>query len=107
MSSNGATMELGFQLHDEQKMMQQMAQEFAANEIAPAAAYYDKTHEFPWPVVEKAQALGLTTMNVPEIYGGMGLSLMEEIIVTEELAWGCAGINLAITINNLAALPLI
>jgi acyl-CoA dehydrogenase len=107
MSSNGATMELGFQLNEEQKMMQQMAQEFAANEIAPVAAYYDKTHEFPWPVVEKAQALGLTTMNVPESYGGMGLSLMEEIIVTEELAWGCAGISIAITINNLAALPLL
>ena len=35
MSSNGATMELGFQLNEEQKMMQQMAQEFAANEIVP------------------------------------------------------------------------
>lgn len=105
MSSNGAG--LGFELTEEQKMMQQMAREFAANEMIPVAAYYDKTHEFPWPVVEKAQALGLTTMNVPEGYGGMGLSLLEELVVTEELAWGCAGINIAITINNLAALPLL
>jgi acyl-CoA dehydrogenase len=37
----------------------------------------------------------------------MGLSLVEEMIVAEELAWGCAGINLAITINDLSALPVL
>jgi len=105
--SNGATPGVGFELTEEQKMMQQMAHEFAVNEIVPVAAHYDQTHEFPWPVVEKAQALGLTTMNIPEAYGGMGLSLLEEVIVSEELAWGCSGINLTITINNLAALPLL
>ena len=46
-------------------------------------------------------------MNVPEDYGGMGLSLFEEMIVSEALSWGCSGITLCITINTLAALPLI
>lgn len=98
---------VGFEINEEQKMMQQMAHDFAVKEIVPVAEHYDRTHEFPWPVVKKAQSLGLTTMNVPEPYGGMGLSLLEEMIVTEELAWGCSGISLTITINNLAALPLI
>jgi acyl-CoA dehydrogenase len=106
-NSNGASMGIGFALTEEQKMIRQMAHEFAENEILPVAAEYDRSHAYPWPVVEKAQALGLTTMNIPEQYGGMGLSLMEEMIVTEELAWACAGINLTITINNLAALPVI
>jgi acyl-CoA dehydrogenase len=105
--SNGHNPGIGFELDEEQKMMQQMAHDFAANEILPVAAKYDKSHEFPWPVVKKAQALGLTTMNVPEEYGGMGLNLIEEIIVSEELAWACSGIALTITINNLAALPVI
>lgn len=105
--NNGAPAGIGFELTEEQKMMQQMAREFATNEILPVAAKYDKSHDYPWPVVEQAQALGLTTMNVPEKYGGMGLSLVEEMIVSEELAWACSGISLAITINNLAALPLI
>ena len=104
--SNGAAT-IGFDLSEAQKMMQQMARDFAEKEIIPVAAHYDKMHEYPWPVVKKAQALGLTTMNVPEEYGGMGLSLVEEMIVAEELAWGCAGINLAITINDLAALPVL
>jgi len=105
--TNGSNGAIGFSLTDEQKMMQQMAHDFAANEIVPVAEHYDKTHEFPWPVIEKAQQLGLTVMNIPEQYGGMGLSLVEEIIVGEELAWGCSGISLTITINNLAALPVI
>jgi acyl-CoA dehydrogenase len=105
--SNGASPGLGFELAEEQKMMQQMARDFAANEIWPVASKYDKSHEFPWPVVKKAHALGLTVMNVPESYGGMGLNLLDEMIVSEELAWGCSGIALTITINNLAALPVI
>jgi len=88
-------------------MMQQMAREFAANEIIPVAEHYDKTHQYPYPVVEKAVALGLTTVNVPEAYGGMGASLVDEMLIVEELAYGCAGICLSITINGLAALPVI
>ena len=78
---------VGFAINEEQKMMQQMAHDFAVKEIVPVAEHYDRTHEFPWPVVKKAQSLGLTVMNVPEPYGGMGLSLVEEMIVAEELAW--------------------
>ena len=105
--SKGPMVGIGFELTEEQKMMQHMAHEFAANEMAPVAQKYDKSHEYPWPVVKKAQELGLTTMNIPGEYGGMGLSLLEENIVSEELAWGCAGISLAITINSLGALPLV
>jgi acyl-CoA dehydrogenase len=63
---NNGDQGLGFDLTAEQKMMQQMARDFATNEIIPVAAHYDKSHEYPWPVVKKAQKLGLTTMNVPE-----------------------------------------
>ncbi len=101
--SNG----IGFKLNEEQKMMRQMAHDFAANEMLPVAEAYDKKHEYPWPIVRKAQALGLTTMNVPQEYGGMDLTLMEEVIVTEELTWACSGIALAIVINNVAALPVL
>jgi len=100
-------MSISFSLTEEQQMMQQMAREFAANEIIPVAEHYDKTHQYPYPVVEKAVALGLTTVNVPEAYGGMGASLVDEMLIVEELAYGCAGICLSITINGLAALPVI
>ncbi|MCB8985558.1 MAG: acyl-CoA dehydrogenase family protein [Ardenticatenaceae bacterium] len=98
---------MSFGLTEEQREIQLLARNFAKNEIAPRAEHYDKTHEYPWPVVKKAQELGLTTMSIPEEYGGLGLSLLEECIVTEELAWGCSGMSTAIGVNGLAILPIL
>jgi acyl-CoA dehydrogenase len=107
MNNNGNSSAVGFALTEEQKMIQQLARDFARNEIAPAAEEYDRSHEYPWPVVKKAQALGLTTMNIPEEYGGLGLSLLDECMVSEELAWGCSGISTALGVNGLAILPIL
>lgn len=99
MSANGQD-SINFTLNEEHQMIQKLARDFARNEIAPKAEHYDKTHEYPWPIVRKAQELGLTTMAVAEAYGGLGLSLFEESLVTEELAWGCSGISTAIGVNS-------
>ena len=54
-------------------MIQQLAaRDFAHNEIAPVAEHYDKTHEYPWPVVRKGAGTRLTVMAVPEEYSGLG-----------------------------------
>jgi acyl-CoA dehydrogenase len=98
---------ISFNLSEEQRMIQNLAREFSRNEIAPVAEHYDKTHEFPWPVVRKAQELGLTTMNIPEEYSGLGLNMLEECLVTEELSWGCSGISTAIGVNGLGMLPIL
>lgn len=97
---------VSFTLTEEQKLLQQAAAEFTRNEIIPVAPDYDKSHEFPWPVIRKAQELGYTTMTIPSAYGGSGLSLLEECLVTEELAYGCSGMSTSITLNGLAALPI-
>lgn len=104
MSANGT---VSFMLNDEQREMQQLARKFAREEMAPVAEHYDQTHEYPWPVVRKAQELGLTTLNVPMEYGGLGLSLLEECVVAEELAWGCSGMSTATGVNGLAILPVL
>jgi acyl-CoA dehydrogenase len=58
-------------------------------------------------VIRKAQELGLTVMTIPKAYGGSGLSMLDECIVTEELAYGCSGMSTSITLNGLAILPLL
>ena len=73
MNTNGSNGSVGFGLTEEQKMIEQLARDFARNEMAPVAEEYDRSHEYPWPVIKKAQQLGLTTMNIPEEYGGLGL----------------------------------
>jgi acyl-CoA dehydrogenase len=100
-------MSIDFALTDEQKMMQQLARDFARNEIAPVAEHYDRTGEFPIPVIEQARAAGLINTNIPMEYGGGGASLIEECLICEEIGWGCTGIGTAILINNLAATPII
>ena len=104
MSVNGG---ISFGLTEEQREIQLLAREFAKNEMAPVAEHYDKTHDYPWPVIKKAQEMGLTTMSIPEEYGGLGLSLLEECLVTEELAWGCSGMSTAMGVNGLAILPIL
>lgn len=105
--SNTEDGHIGFGLNEEQKMLQQLARDFARKEIAPVAEHYDKSHEYPWPIVKMAQEMGLTASNIPEEYGGLGLSLVDEVMVQEELAWGCSGISTALAINGLAILPVL
>jgi acyl-CoA dehydrogenase len=102
-TSNG----LSFALTDEQRMLQGLARDFARAEVAPAAEHYDRTGDFPLPVIQKARQAGLININIPLDYGGGGASLVEECLVAEEIAWGCSGISTTMMINNLAAIPII
>ncbi len=101
-----ATAPPSYALSDEQSMLRDMARDFARKEIAPQAEHYDNANEFPWPIFKKAAELGLTILNIPDAYGGAGASVFEESLVGEELAWGCSGISTALSINNLASLPI-
>ena len=96
-----------FNLTDEQTAVQRLAHEFARNEIVPVAEHHDRTAEFPWQVIKKAYEVGLMNPNIPTEYGGPGLTLFEEMLINEELAWGCAGISGSLTINNVASLPIL
>lgn len=96
-----------FDLNPEQKQFQELAHEFAENEIRPVAPHYDEVEEFPWDVIQKANELGLMTYAFPEEYGGAGVhSSLTNVVVTEELAWGCAGIATAMGGTGLCATPI-
>src|SRR4030081_712703 len=93
-----------FGLTEEQRELQKWADDFAEKEIRPVAPHYDETEEFPWPVLKKAHEVGLTPVAVmPEAYGGGGLDMISNMLIAEELHWGCAGIAVAITGTGLAA----
>jgi len=98
---------LSFALTEEQRMLQDLARDFSRSEIAPVAEHYDRTADFPMPVIQKARQAGLLNINIPVEYGGAGASLVEECLVGEETAWGCSGIGTTLNINNLAAVPII
>ena len=83
---------MDFELTEEQKMFQSMVRDFVYNEVAPYAATWDETEEFPSDVISKMAALGLCGLHLPEEYGGSGDDQMF-VLACEELARGSAGLS--------------
>lgn len=100
-------MSVSFQLSEEQLSLQELARDFAKNEIRPAAPHHDVTGEFPVEVLRKAHAQGLMNTHIPEAYGGLDLGALDGVLLAEELAWGCTGIGTAMEANGLAQQPVI
>lgn len=96
-----------FELTQEQKQIQSLAQQFANNEIKPIAAQADQNAQFPMSIYDNAFSLGLLNSSLPQEYGGAGLGCMELVLITEELCYGCLGIGAALCINSLAAEPIL
>jgi acyl-CoA dehydrogenase len=97
---------IGFTLTEEQQALQHLARDYARNEIAPVAAQYDRTAEFPWPIITQAHRLGLANITIEEQYGGGGLGWFEACLVTEELAAACAGMTTILAAHELALTPI-
>lgn len=95
------------QISDEQQQFVDTARKFAAETIIPVAHEHDENETFPTEVFRQAFELGLMNVEIPEDYGGLGLGTVEGCLISEELAYGCAGIATSIMCNHLGALPLI
>ncbi len=63
-----------------------MVRGFARDEVAPVAASFDASQEFPWANVKKMGELGLLGIPWPESLGGAGLDLLSYMIVIHEMA---------------------
>jgi acyl-CoA dehydrogenase len=107
VSATEITSGISFALSDEQRALRELAREFAGKEIRPVAADYDDRSQHPGDVIAKAHEVGLMNPHIPEEYGGPGLSAFEQILVGEELAWGCSGIATSIVANILGSLPVL
>ena len=98
---------IDFSLSDEQKELQRLAADFCQKEVIPKAVHYDETGEYPREILKKAWEVGLLNSHVSPDYGGLGLSVLDGCILTEEIAYGCTGIATAMEANSLASAPLI
>uniref|UniRef100_A0A669ERA7 Medium-chain specific acyl-CoA dehydrogenase, mitochondrial n=1 Tax=Oreochromis niloticus TaxID=8128 RepID=A0A669ERA7_ORENI len=114
-SSPAPSLGFSFELTDQQKEFQQLARRFAQEEIIPVAPAYDKSGEYPFPIIKKAWELGLFNGHIPQEYVqsqsyhtcGMGLSIFDSCLITEELAYGCTGMQTAMEANSLGQMPVI
>ncbi|MEW6029518.1 MAG: acyl-CoA dehydrogenase [Chloroflexota bacterium] len=89
-----------FPLTDEHKMLRDTARDFAQKEIAPIAAEFDESGEFPHATVKKMGALGFMGIEVPEQYGGAGMDTLSYVLALEEICKVDAAHGVIMSVNN-------
>src|SRR3954465_9731041 len=94
-------------LSAEEQQLLDSVKALARDEIAPRAAAYDGSGEFPWENVRAINALGLNVMFVPEAYGGAGLSYAAYLACVREISAACASTGIIWATNFHATKPLI
>jgi acyl-CoA dehydrogenase len=98
---------MDFAISDEQKRLVDTARKFTREKIIPVAQKLDEHGTFPQEICEQGFELGLMNAEVPQEYGGIGLSCLDHVLMLEEINYGCAGIGTTLAANNLAAMPLL
>lgn len=96
-----------FDLTEEQEMLIELAKQFADEELIPNAEEWDRNGIFPEGSINTARDLGLLNCTIPQEYGGMGLSFLDEVIINEELGRGDPGFATITGVTMLACHPLI
>ena len=95
-----------FEPTEEERALIETARRFTKERIIPIAAACDRESRFPREVFEEAHKLGLVNPTLPAEYGGAGLSDVDSSFLTEELAYGCSGIQTSMTANTLGLTPI-
>ena len=91
----------------EERMLIDAVRTLARDQIAPRAAAYDRSGEFPWDNVKAINALGLNAMFVPEAYGGAQMSYAAYLECVREISKACASTGVIWATNFHAMKPLI
>jgi butyryl-CoA dehydrogenase len=87
-------------LTDEQRMLRDVARDFARTRLAPFAAERDREARFPAEAVAELGKLGLMGMLVPEVYGGAGADHVGYALALEEIAAGEGAVSTILSVQN-------
>ena len=94
---------MDFSLTDDQRAIQEMAQAFARDELAPHSAKWDEERHFPVDVMRAAAGLGFAGIYVQDDAGGSALSRLDASIIFEALSYGDVPVAAYLTIHNMAS----
>ncbi len=87
-------------LSDEHEMIRQAARKFAQERIAPIAAEFDESGEFPMETVREMGQMGFMGIEVPEEYGGAGMDTIAYVLAVEEISKADASHGVIMSVNN-------
>src|SRR3989442_2338192 len=91
---------MDFRLTEEQELLRRSVREFAETEIGPHVMEWDQAQHFPSELVPQLASLGLLGIQIPETYGGAGMSAVDYCICIEELARVDPGVALSVAAHN-------
>ncbi len=91
---------LSFEHTENQKMVAQMAKDFAEKYIRPHVMEWDEAQYFPKLTMQQMGKLGLLGVLVPEEYGGAGLGYFEYITAIQEITKVCSSVGLSMAAHN-------
>ena len=89
-----------FPFTEEHEMIRQAARDFAQKEIAPIAAEFDESGEFPHATIKKMGEMGFMGIEVPEQYGGAGMDTLAYVLALEEICRADAAHGTIMSVNN-------
>ena len=89
-----------FSLSEEHKMIRDAARDFAQKEIAPIAAEFDESGEFPSATIKKMGGMGFMGIEIPEQYGGAGMDTLAYVLALEEICKVDASHGVIMSVNN-------
>jgi alkylation response protein AidB-like acyl-CoA dehydrogenase len=89
-----------YPLTSEHSMIREAARDFARNEIAPIAAQFDESGEFPTATIKRMGALGFMGVEVPEEFGGAGMDALAYVLALEEISKVDAAHGVIMSVNN-------
>jgi len=89
-----------FSLTAEQRAIQELARDFAKNEVDPIVEEIDEAQRFPYEVIQKAGELGFLGVIFPEEYGGAGLGYVEYVLVVTELSKVDPSVGISVAAHN-------
>jgi len=92
-----------FALTEDQIAIREMAQDFAADALAPHAARWDEEKHFPVEEMRAAAALGMGGIYIKDDVGGSGLTRLDAALIFEALSTGCPTVAAYISIHNMCA----
>ncbi|MFC3718524.1 acyl-CoA dehydrogenase [Deinococcus metalli] len=91
---------MAFALSGDQRLIVQHVRDYARAEIAPHAAAFDRSGEFPRDQLRGLAELGLLGATVPERWGGAGLDSVTYALCLEEIAAADASVAVIVSVQN-------
>jgi alkylation response protein AidB-like acyl-CoA dehydrogenase len=91
---------MDFRLSADQELLRRSVREFAETEIRPHVRDWDEKQHFPTELVPRLAELGLLGIQIPEQYGGAGMSAVDYCICIEELARVDPAVALSVAAHN-------